>query len=188
MLTIQDYLTQQGWQPTHYTSEHMEGHCPFPWHQDHDPSFAIYHNRRSPYWRCFGQCDETGDIIRLIHHMEFSDDEKMARAYARYEALNNGVPIKVDRRRLQPDRYPARQEHPPANEEQQALMTAMAEWWNWQLWKQNVLDYLHSRGVPDSTFKLDQTPSIGYAPPASESWVLPARSEEHTSELQSPCN
>lgn len=177
MLTIQDYLIQQwGWQPTHHNGEYIEGHCPFPWHPDYHPSFHIYYDRRSPYWRCESQCG-NGDIIRLIHHMEFSDDEKMARAYTRYEALNNGVPIKEDRRRLQPDRYPTRREHPPASVEQQALMTAMAEWWNRQLWKQNVLDHLRERGIPDSTFGLDQLPTIGYAPPASESWVLPAMRE-----------
>ncbi len=195
MLTIQDYLiTQWGWQPTHHNGEYIEGHCPFPWHPDYHPSFHIYYDRRSPYWRCESQCG-NGDIIKLIHNMEFSGDEKMARAYARYKALNNGVPIKEDRRQLQPDRYPARHEHEPANEEQQRLMTVASEWWNWQLWGyQEVVDYLRSRGVSPSTFALYRTsyigygpippdlgrykiPYIGYAPPASDSSVLPRMRE-----------
>ena len=124
------------------------GFCPF-----HDnkrtPAFVVWPETGT--WKCFGQCNEGGDIFRFVMKKEGWDFK---------EALRN----LADRAGVELQQYTPQQE---AQREVYDTLRALLEeavlyYRNHLLQNPNVLNYLHEkRGLKDATI---ETFGLGYAP------------------------
>jgi len=125
------------------------GFCPF-----HDnkrtPAFVVW--PESGTWRCFGQCNEGGDIFKFV-------------------MKKNGWDFKEALQRLAERAGVELQQFTPQEEAQKEmydtlrdlLEEALLYYRNHLLSSQEVLDYLHEkRGLTDATI---ETFGLGYAPP-----------------------
>lgn len=56
----------------------FKGKCPF--HQERTPSFYVWPDRQ--YWKCFGACDEGGDVISFLIKIENMDFPEALRSLA----------------------------------------------------------------------------------------------------------
>ena len=124
------------------------GFCPF-----HDnkrtPAFVVWPDTGT--WKCFGQCNEGGDIFRFVMKKEGWDFKETLRVLAE----RAGVEL---------------QQYTPQQEEQRELydsLRALLEeavlyYRNHLLQNPDVLEYLHEkRGLTDATI---ETFGLGYAP------------------------
>lgn len=113
--------------------------CPF--HHEKTASFAV--NEPGQFYHCFG-CGEGGNVIRFVQKMEgldFFDAVKMLAAHAGMELPDfNGD-----------EEYQLRRKH---RETLQNICRDSARYYHQMLkehWGKKARDYLHSRGVTDST-------------------------------------
>ena len=131
------------------TGRNYTGFCPF-----HDnkrtPAFVVW--PESGTWRCFGQCNEGGDIFKFV-------------------MKKNGWDFKEALQRLAERAGVELQQYTPQQEAQKEmydtlrdlLEEALLYYRNHLLSNQEVLDYLHEkRGLTDATI---ETFGLGYAPP-----------------------
>jgi DNA primase len=126
------------------------GFCPF--HENkRTPAFAVFPETGT--WRCFGQCNEGGDIFRFVmkkEGWEFSEALK-------YLAGKAGV-------QLQPY-YEEDKERGEEYERLRNLLEEAVTFYRHQLFHtpagQSALNYLHQRGINDPTV---ETFGLGYAP------------------------
>lgn len=146
-IDIVDLVSEAGVKLRH-AGKNYTGFCPF-----HDnkrtPSFVVW--PESGTWRCFGQCNEGGDIFKFVMKRDNLDFK---------EALNNlaqraGVELKEYRRES-----PQQKE---AYDHLRKLLEDAVVYYRSQLFNnKNVLSYLHEkRGLSDSTI---ETFGLGYAP------------------------
>jgi DNA primase len=146
-IDIVDLVSEAGVKLRH-AGKNYTGFCPF-----HDnkktPAFVIW--PESGTWRCFGQCNEGGDIFKFVMKRENLDfKEAMQRLAARA-----GVEIKEYQRES-----PQQKE---AYENLRKLLEDAVIYYRSQLFNnKEILNYLREkRGLADSTI---ETFGLGYAP------------------------
>ena len=153
------------------SGKNYTGFCPF--HANvHTPSFAVFPD--SGTWRCFGACNEGGDIFRFVMKKEGCDFPEALRILAERAGI---------------ELHPRTQEDVRAEEEHARLRTLLelAE-----MFFRNtliatpegapVLEYLHHRGLSDSTLEAF---GVGLAPAGWEGGTTFFRSKGYTdAELQ----
>ncbi len=132
------------------SGKNYTGFCPF--HPNtRTPAFVVF--QETGTWRCFGQCNEGGDIIKFVQKKEGWDFNEALR----YLAERAGVQL----------RAPTPQEQAAA-EEHDALRSLLEEavtFYRHQLLNSpaglSALEYLHKRGLKDETVEAF---GLGYAP------------------------
>jgi DNA primase len=137
-----------------HSGKNYTGFCPF-----HDnkrtPAFVVFPDTGT--WRCFGQCNEGGDIFKFVMKKEGWDFSEALRRLAE----RAGVP-------LQPY-SPEREQQKETNQHLRALLEEAVTFYRQQLLDtqpgQAVLTYLKDkRGLSETTV---ETFGLGYAP---DSW------------------
>ncbi len=137
-----------------HSGKNYLGFCPF--HQNsRTPAFAVFPD--SGTWRCFGQCNEGGDIFKYVMKKEGWDFSQALK----YLAERAGVQLQ-----------PVTPETEARAEEYDRLHTLLEEavtFYRHQLFHtppgQQALEYLHKRGLRNETI---ENFGLGYAPSAWE--------------------
>ena len=132
------------------TGKNYIGFCPF--HSNtRTPAFVVF--PESGTWRCFGQCNEGGDIFAFVMKKEGVDFTQALQILAH----RAGVTLKP----LTPQEAAEREEH----ENLRALLEDAVTFYRHQLVNtetgRQAWDYLRSRGLRDETLEAF---GIGYAP------------------------
>ncbi len=126
------------------------GFCPFH-PNSKTPAFAVFPD--SGTWRCFGQCNEGGDIFKYVMKREGWDFTETLR----YLAQRAGVTLES----FTPERKAAEDEYDRLRE----LLEEAVNFFQYQLLKtpagQPALEFLQRRGVKPETIT---TFGLGYAP------------------------
>ncbi|PKN99649.1 MAG: DNA primase [Chloroflexi bacterium HGW-Chloroflexi-4] len=133
------------------------GFCPF--HPNaKTPAFAVF--PESGTWRCFGQCNEGGDIFKYMMKREGWDFAETLRRLAE----RAGVTLET----FTPERRAAEDEYERLRE----LLEEAVNFYQFQLLKtpagQPALDFLTRRGVKPETI---QTFGLGYSPSGYDGMV-----------------
>jgi DNA primase len=135
------------------SGKNYTGFCPFHPNK-RTPAFAVFPD--SGTWRCFGACNEGGDIFSFLMKKEGWDFPETLR----YLAERAGV-------ELEP-RSAEQEEREEELERQREALEAAITFYRHNLLQtqagEQVLSYLRSRGMRDETLELFE---IGYAP---DSW------------------
>lgn len=131
------------------------GFCPF--HDNkHTPAFVVW--PESGTWRCFGECNEGGDIFKFVMKKEGMDFKEALQRLAE----RAGVTLE----RIQPERPEQREEY----ERLRALLEDAVQFYRHHLFNtpagQSALDYLlHKRKL---TLPTIEAWGLGYAPSGYE--------------------
>ena len=133
--------------------KNYSGLCPF--HSEKTPSFIVSPDRQS--WRCFGQCNEGGDVFKFVMKKE-GWDFKEALSYL------------ADRAGVKLEAYKAEKpEEKEAHERLRGLLEDAVTFFRHHLSTpagRFALDYIHEkRHLTDATI---ETFGLGYAPPGWE--------------------
>ncbi|MGB7539145.1 MAG: DNA primase, partial [Anaerolineales bacterium] len=147
------------------SGKNYTGFCPF--HSNvHTPSFAVF--PESGTWRCFGACNEGGDIFRFVMKKEGCDFPEALRLLA----ARAGIEL-----------HPRTQEDVRVEEEHARLRTLLelaATFFRSTLLNSaegaKVLEYLHHRGLSDATL---ESFGVGLAPAGWENGIAFFRSKEY---------
>jgi len=146
-IDIVDLVSEAGVRLRH-TGRNYTGFCPF--HENkHTPAFVVWPETGT--WRCFGQCNEGGDIFKFVMKREGLDFKEAL------EKLADRAGVKL----------PARKWEAPEQKEAYARLRALLEeavvYYRSHLHENpSVLAYLHEkRGLQDRTI---ETFGLGYAP------------------------
>ncbi len=136
------------------TGKNYSGFCPFH-PNSHTPAFAVFPD--SGTWRCFGQCNEGGDIFKFVMKKEGWDFPEALK----YLADRAGV-------QLAPP-SPHAEETAEEHERLRSLLEEAVVFYRHHLLHtpagQVALDYIHRRQLKDAT--IEQF-GLGYAPDAWE--------------------
>jgi DNA primase len=136
-----------------HTGKNYTGFCPFHTNTK-TPAFAVFPDSQS--WRCFGQCNEGGDIFNFVMKREGWDFPETLR----FLAERAGVTLE--------EFTPEQQEQVEENEHLREILSMAVTFFQHQLRNtasgQAALDYLHIRKLTDETI---DTFALGYAP---DSW------------------
>ena len=147
-IDIVDLVSEAGVKLRH-AGKNYTGFCPF--HENkHTPAFVVW--PESGTWRCFGQCNEGGDIFKFVMKKEGIDfKEAMQRLASRA-----GVEIKEYQRETPQQRE--------AYENLRKLLEDSIVFYRSHLFaNKDILTYLREkRGLTDAT---TETFGLGYAPP-----------------------
>lgn len=126
------------------------GFCPFH-ANSRTPAFVVW--PESGTWRCFGQCNEGGDIFRFVMKKEGWDFPEALRRLAERAGVQLEPAAQADRQ--------AADEH----ERLRGLLEEAVTFYRHQLLQtpagRPALEYLHRRGLQDVTI---ETWGLGYAP------------------------
>jgi len=129
------------------------GFCPFH-PNSRTPAFVVFPD--SGTWRCFGQCNEGGDIFKYVMKKEGWDFTQTLRHLAQRAGVALEPPT------------PQRQQADEHQERLRALLEDAATFYRHHLHStpagKQALDYLHQRGLQDQTI---QDFGLGYGP---DSW------------------
>src|SRR5512137_1945098 len=130
--------------------KNMTGFCPF--HPNtRTPAFVVFPETGT--WRCFGQCNEGGDIFRFVMKKEGWDFSEALH----YLAERAGVQLKPP--------TPADQAAAEENDHLRALLEDAVTFYRHHLLNtppgSAALEYLHKRGLRDETIEAF---GLGYAP------------------------
>ena len=130
------------------------GFCPF--HSNtRTPAFVVF--PESGTWRCFGQCNEGGDIFSFLMKREGYDFAEALRQLAERAGIELKAPT--------PEAQAAAEEHDTLR----ALLEEALTFYRHQLLNTQpgaaALEYLHKRGLNDETIEAF---GLGYAPAAWE--------------------
>lgn len=136
------------------SGKNFTGFCPF--HPNtRTPAFVVF--PESGTWRCFGACNEGGDIFKFVMKKEGWDFSEALRALA--ERAGVQLRPRSAEQEAQEEAYGRLRE----------LLEAAVTHYRHQLLEtpqgSSVRDYLHSRGLTDATLEAFE---IGYAPQAWE--------------------
>jgi DNA primase len=151
------------------SGKNYTGFCPF--HSNtRTPAFAVFQDTGT--WRCFGECNEGGDIFGFVMKKEGWDFAEALR----FLADKAGVQLKPPT----PEEQAAAEEHDNLRQ----LLEDAVIFFHHQLLNtsagQQALEYLHRRGLKDETIEAF---GLGYAPNAWEALVSHFRSR-HASERE----
>ncbi|MEJ2756859.1 MAG: DNA primase [Anaerolineales bacterium] len=136
------------------SGKNYTGFCPF--HANtRTPAFVVWPETGT--WRCFGECNDGGDIFKYVMKREGWDFPEALRQLA----ARAGVEL----RPLTPEETEQREEHDRLRQ----LLEEATTYFRHQLFNhpagKNALDYLHKRGLSDETLEIFE---LGYAPPGWE--------------------
>jgi DNA primase len=146
-IDIVDLVSEAGVKLRH-TGKNYTGFCPF--HDNkHTPAFVVW--PESGTWRCFGQCNEGGDIFKFVMKREGLDFKDALQKLA----LRAGVEVKEYQR-----------ESPQLKEAydhlRQLLEDAVVYYRSQLFERKDILTYLREkRGLTDASI---ETFGLGYAP------------------------
>ncbi len=146
-IDIVDLVSEAGVKLRH-AGKNYTGFCPF--HDNkHTPAFVIW--PESGTWRCFGQCNEGGDIFKFVMKREGIDFKEAMQKLA----LRAGVEIKEYQRES-----PQQKE---AHENLRKLLEDAIIYYRTQLFaNKDILTYLREkRGLTDASI---ETFGLGFAP------------------------
>jgi DNA primase len=146
-IDIVDLVSEAGVKLRH-AGKNYTGFCPF--HDNkHSPAFVVWPETGT--WRCFGSCNEGGDIFKFVMKRENLDFKEAMQKLA----SRAGVEIKEYQRET-----PQQKE---AYENLRKLLEDAVVFYRSQLFaNKEILNYLHEkRGLTDSTI---ETFGLGYAP------------------------
>jgi DNA primase len=148
------------------SGKNYTGFCPF--HPNtKTPAFVVFSDTGT--WRCFGQCNEGGDIFRYVMKRESLDFSQALK----YLAERAGI-------QLQPV-TPESQAADDAGNRQRALLEDAVIYYRHQLTNthdgRKALEYLHQRNLKDEI--LDAF-DIGYAPNSSDAILNHFRSRNYS--------
>jgi len=151
-IDITDLVSEAGVQLRH-AGKNYTGFCPF--HDNkHTPSFVVWPETGT--WRCFGQCNEGGDIFKFImkrENLEFKEALNKLAARAGVE-----IPAYTKQTLEQKEAY---------DNLRKLLEDALIFYRRHLLANANILGYLRSkRGLSDASI---ETFGLGYAPNAWDS-------------------
>jgi DNA primase len=136
-----------------HTGKNYTGFCPFHTNTK-TPAFAVFPDSQS--WRCFGQCNEGGDIFNFVMKREGWDFPETLR----FLAERAGVTLE--------EFTPEQQEQVEENEHLREVLSMAVTFFQHQLRNtapgKAALDYLHNRKLTDETIDAF---ALGYAP---DSW------------------
>jgi DNA primase len=132
------------------TGKNYIGFCPF--HSNtRTPSFVVFPETQT--WRCFGQCNEGGDIFGYVMKREGLDFSEALRRLAE----KAGVTLVQHSPQSQADEQ--------AKKDLSAVLEEAASFYRQQMINtpagKKALDYLYKRGLSDETIKIW---GLGYAP------------------------
>ncbi len=153
------------------SGKNYTGFCPF--HANvHTPSFAVFPD--SGTWRCFGACNEGGDVFRFVMKKEGCDFPEALRILAERAG--------IELHPRTPDDLRAEEEHARLR----ALLELAETFFRNTLVATAdgapILEYLHRRGLLDSTLEAF---GVGLAPAGWEAGTAFFRSKGYTdAELQ----
>ena len=147
-IDIVDLVSEAGVKLRH-AGKNYTGFCPF-----HDnkktPAFVVW--PESGTWRCFGQCNEGGDIFKFVMKRENLDFKEALNKLAARAGVE--VPTLTRQTPEQKEAY---------NTLRQLLEDAIVYYRSHLFANKEVLSYLHEkRGLTDATI---ETFGLGYAPP-----------------------
>ncbi|HPH97953.1 MAG TPA: DNA primase [Anaerolineaceae bacterium] len=133
-----------------HSGKNYTGFCPFH-ANSRTPAFAVFPD--SGTWRCFGQCNEGGDIFKYIMKREGLD-------------FSGALHFLADRAGIQLHTYtPEQEEQAEAHERLRTLLEQAATYFRMQLLQTpaggQALAYLRQRGLKDETIEAF---GLGYAP------------------------
>ncbi|MFZ2096882.1 MAG: DNA primase [Anaerolineales bacterium] len=136
--------------PLKHTGKNYIGFCPF--HPNtRTPSFVVFPSTGT--WRCFGQCNEGGDIFSFTMKKQGWDFSEALK----YLAEKAGVQLKPPT----PEEIVAEEEH----DQIRRMLEEAAAYYHHQLRDSNegkkALEYLNQRGLSD---EIIETFGLGYAP------------------------
>lgn len=146
-IDIVDLVSEAGVKLRH-AGKNYTGFCPF--HDNkHSPAFVVWPETGT--WRCFGQCNEGGDIFKFVMKREGLDFKEALQKLA----ARAGVELKEYQRET-----PQQKE---AYENLRKLLEDAIIYYRTHLFNnKDILDYLRTkRGLTDSTI---ETFGLGYAP------------------------
>ncbi len=136
-----------------HSGKNYTGFCPFHTNTK-TPAFAVFPDSQS--WRCFGQCNEGGDIFNFVMKREGWDFPEALR----HLAERAGVILQ--------EFTPEEQEQVEENDRLREILSMAVTFFQHQLRNtsagQGALDYLYGRKLTDETI---DTFALGYAP---DSW------------------
>ncbi|MCX7977016.1 MAG: DNA primase [Bellilinea sp.] len=132
------------------TGKNYIGFCPF--HANtRTPAFVVFPD--SGTWRCFGQCNEGGDIFRYVMKKEGWDFSETLR----YLAERAGVTLEAP--------SPRQQEQAEEHERLRSLLEEAVVYYRHQLLNtpagRQAMAYLQQRGIQPQTMEIFE---LGYAP------------------------
>ncbi len=147
-IDIVDLVTQAGVK-LRKSGKNYTGFCPFHSNK-HTPAFVVW--PESGTWRCFGECNEGGDIFKFVMKKEGWDFKEALRQLAQ----RAGVTLEAY--------APEKQEQRDAYDRLRALLEEAVVFYRASLLDTpEVLNYLRQkRGLTDATL---ETFGLGYAPP-----------------------
>ena len=139
------------------------GFCPF--HSNtRTPAFVVFPDTGT--WRCFGQCNEGGDIFKFVMKKEGWDFPEALRHLAERAGVQLHAPTPLEQA--------AKEQHGHLRD----LLEEAVVFFHHQLLNTEagkpVLQYLHGRGITDASI---QSFGLGYAPDSYE--ALSARLQSH---------
>lgn len=127
------------------------GLCPFHAHKNNTPSFAVWPDTGT--WRCFGQCNEGGDVFKFVMKRDgvgFPEALRMLAALTGVTLPTHTAPDPAETDRL---------------ERLRTALESAATFYHHQLLRspaaQAARDHLKKRGLTDRAIELFQ---LGYAP------------------------
>lgn len=152
-LVIEDIVSESGVQ-LRRAGKNLSGFCPF--HSNtRTPSFVVF--PESGTWRCFGQCNEGGDIFKYVMKKEGLDFPEALRRLAD----RAGVQLRPQN----PLEQAAKEQHGRLRD----VLDAAVRFYHQQLTStpagNQALAYLHGRNLTDDTIAAFE---LGYAPDALE--------------------
>ncbi len=133
-----------------HSGKNYTGFCPFHTNT-RTPAFVVFPD--SGTWRCFGQCNEGGDIFKFVMKKEGWDFPEALRRLAERAGIQLKPETPQDRVEVE------------ANERLRSLLEEAATFYRHQLFHtpagQSALEYLHHRSLKDETIEAF---GLGYAP------------------------
>jgi DNA primase len=148
------------------SGKNYTGFCPF--HANvHTPSFAVFPD--SGTWRCFGACNEGGDIFRYVMKKEGCDFPEALRILAGRAG--------IELRPRTPDDVRAEEEHARLRTLLELAETFFRNTLHAGAGGEKVLDYLHHRGLTELTLEAF---GVGLAPAGWDSGIVFFRSKGYS--------
>lgn len=147
-VAIEDIVSESGVQ-LRRAGKNLTGFCPF--HSNtRTPSFVVFPETGT--WRCFGQCNEGGDIFKFVMKKESLDFPEALRRLADRAGIQLRAPSPLEQI--------AKEQHVRLREALEEAVRFFSKQLETPPGKL-VLDYLHKRGLTDETIAAW---GLGYAP------------------------
>lgn len=151
-----------------HSGKNYSGFCPFHTNTK-TPAFAVFPDSQT--WRCFGQCNQGGDLFSFVMKREGWDFAEALR----HLAERAGVTLQ--------EFTPEEQEQVEENEHLREVLSMAVTFFQHQLRNTSggkaALEYLHSRKLTDETIDAF---ALGYAPDSWDTLTNYMRSREITQE------